>query len=486
MKINIRLSLRKKFFIALLSILAINVIIISLFSGLFFKNIMFNSAKDKLNDIRIKVENSYLKDDQELLSEAVKECATNNIVMLIYNSKSNQTLYSTIRGENGVNYSAIDPILWLKTVNQEQIFKLLDRKNPIITNQNNGSGNFVNSYSKLPDFSYLLMATPSEYIENSANISIKFFVTVSFITLVIGSIILYFVVKKLISPIKEIEQTANSITNLDFDKKCEIHTKDELEDLANNINIMSQKLKENIDILKEDLKREEMTNKLRREFIANITHDLKTPLSLILAYIENLEDDNIKKEESIKIVNEQVNNMNKLINETLTLSRLESKMTKYEFTPFQISEIIYDTLNNFKMIVIKNNINIIKEIDQELIVNGDYNYLKQAFSNYFENAIKYVNDKKIIKVIAKREDDNIIVEVKNSTDNINKEDINNLFAMYYKSDKSRNKFSNSYGIGLAIVKNIIKDHGGEVGVYTKDDEITFYFKLKIYSEDFDN
>ncbi|MDE5600099.1 MAG: HAMP domain-containing histidine kinase, partial [Oscillospiraceae bacterium] len=329
----------------------------------------------------------------------------------------------------------------------------MNRKNSITNTENNGISDSIYFYSKIDDDVYLMLETPMEFLQSAANMMFQFFSIISIITLIIATFIIYFVSKKIAKPIKQIDRTAQRIAKMDFSERCNIHTGDEIELLSISINKMADQLEQNIDLLKEDLRREEQTNIMRREFIANVSHDLKTPLALITSYSEALSDGNIDEKEAIEVLLEQCNRMDRLVSQMLTLSRLESNTVKYDMTVFSIGELISTVSQGFKLLIDKKDIDFHLDVDDS-IVYGDYNAIVQVYTNLLDNSIKYVDDKKQIRVFLSEDDSEFIkISVYNTHKPLCEEHLKNVFEMFYKTDKSREIGSKSYGIGLAIVKN---------------------------------
>lgn len=476
---TIRLSLRNKLFLFTFLILFVNVAVVLVLSETMLNRFLLYNAKNELDNYHNKINQSYEQNDINGLNQTLDECSQNNITILIYDIARDQIVFSTARSKDGAPKGGIDPNAWIKLAYGDNIFERLKGVDPIIIE--GGAEDSIFLYSKTKDNTYLFMETPRAYIKNTSAAAVEFFIVLSFVTFTLGALALYVIVKRMTHPIEEIDKVTQEIAKLNFQNKLNINTHDELEVLANNINAMADKLKDNIDLLKKDLEREEKTNKLRREFISNVSHDLKTPLTLISSYTQAMQDERVDKKEAVSLINEQVKSMSDLVSKTLTLSRLESKTTTYNMAPFEISEMVYNAIDSFKITIDEKKIVLKKDIDIGCIVNGDYNYLRQAFVNYMDNAVKYVDNRKEIGVSCKNEGDYVKIEVKNTSAYISDKQINDLFEMYYKIDKSRGKNINSYGIGLSIVRNIVKAHNGIVGADYKEGKISFYFKLKKFN-----
>ncbi|PWM99291.1 MAG: HAMP domain-containing histidine kinase [Massilioclostridium sp.] len=473
-----KIGIKKKLFLIIFLIFSLNIITVLLFGGTFLEQFYIHNKKQELIQSSISIQQAYSQDGITGLQEPLQECAAQNTTVLVYDQIQRNFIFL---GNQNTNVDPrIESELWLRQAEQDQIFNKLQGRKYVFMEADGQLTDSIYFYTKLNEHTYLFMETPKAYIETTANTALQFFAYVSIGALVLGILATYFMASKIVRPIKQIDSTAQKISNMDFSEKCDVHTGDEIEALANSVNKMSDALKQNIDILKRDLEREEQTNKMRREFVANVSHDFKTPLSLISAYSEALRD-NTEPEKSGEICDilvEQSNTMSQLVNQLLTLTQLESGMMTYEMSFFSINELVSTVIHNCKILLEKKGITVQSNLEEEMMVQGDFNRIVQVFTNIFENAIKYVDEKKKISVWLTRQNGMVRVNLFNSHPPIPQQDLNEVFDLFYRADKSRTASAKSYGIGLAIVKTIIQAHEGNCGAYHKDDGVVFWFELK--------
>jgi len=339
--------------------------------------------------------------------------------------------------------------------------------------------------------SYIVFSSPKEYIGTLAKTASSFVVYLSLSTLLIAVLLIVIVSWRITKPIEDINHVANKIATMDFSESCVIKSNDEIGTLAKSINEMRIKLQENIgymeqrtQMLSSNLAEQELSNKTKKEFIASVSHDFKTPLSLILAYCELLEE-NCPDEQSKKqllIISDQAVKMNLMVNQLLTLSQLESGTVTIDETIFSINEVVEEVVKDFKIILEKAEIKLTFNYKDQYIVQGDYNKIIQVMTNLLENAVKYCDNKKIININLSEIRNKIRVSIYNTHPGLDDEVYNKIFDSFYKEDKSRQERDNSYGLGLSIVKAIMDMHKQNYGVYKANAGIVFWFELEKFDE----
>ena len=217
--------------------------------------------------------------------------------------------------------------------------------------------------------------------------------------------------------------------------------------------------------------------KKQKDFIADASHELKTPLAVIIASSDELKEDkkNAKYIENIKYESER---MNKLITGLLDLSKLENGVSINTYKEENISRIIEKISLTFEAIAFEHNITIDSNIEENILFKCNKDEIEKLISIIIDNAIKHSYKDSTISVIASKEKNNINIEITNNGDPIKPGDEEKIFERFYRADKSRNRDSNRYGLGLAIAKNIVTNHGGTIKAFSKDNKTTFKIVLK--------
>ncbi|MCY6484614.1 ATP-binding protein [Clostridium aestuarii] len=259
--------------------------------------------------------------------------------------------------------------------------------------------------------------------------------------------------RKILKPIEWITNTAKSISIHDLDERINVHgADDELKELGETFNDM-------IDRLQESFERE-------KQFVSDASHELRTPISVIQGYIDILDrwgkDDKEVLEESILEIKNETFNMKKLIEQLLFLARGDNKKYKLNYSEFYLNELIDDIVNETKMI--DNKHTIINNVNGKVIINADFDAIKQVLRIIIDNSIKYTADHGDIFIESEKQNDYVEIRVKDTGIGIPKEEQPYIFDRFYRVDKSRSKDTGGSGVGLAIAKWIVKKHLGAIKV----------------------
>lgn len=325
--------------------------------------------------------------------------------------------------------------------------------------------------SKLPYENILILTKAMKGIRDSAFISNEFYIFAGIFIIILGSIFMFIFSKKITKPIEDMSEIVQDISDLNFEKKVKITSKDELGLLAENINDISDKLKISIDGLKEDI---EFQKRLTR----NISHEVKTPIGVIKGYAEGLVYDVVGGKEMTDrychVIADECDRMDNMVKELLDLSMLEAKgATLNNPVTFDLNILMTSIMEKFAPIFKEENISYDLNLEEKLELYGDYELLERAISNIIMNAVKYNNEKKYIEIRTRKVDDNVHINVYNTGNLIPKEEMENIWDVFYKLDKARTRNHGGHGLGLSIVKSIINLHGGTVSVSNRIGGVEF-------------
>ncbi|WP_075601570.1 sensor histidine kinase [Saccharicrinis aurantiacus] len=293
----------------------------------------------------------------------------------------------------------------------------------------------------------------------------------------IGLILIWVLTRNL----RVIIQTVKQFADGDLHARIPVSNKqNELSVLSTNFNDMADTILKNIDELKQ-------VDSLRRELIANVSHDLRNPLAIIQGYIETLlmKSDSLSKEDTIKymkVIHKSSEKLTRLVADLFELSKLEARQVQLQKEPFFVQELISDACLKSKLLTDNKNISVESVISEGIpMAYGDLAMMDRVIQNLLDNAIKYTPADGHIKLLVDKVDGGINVSVQNTGEGISEKDLPNIFNRYYKVDKEKEGIEGT-GLGLAIVKNILEVHQSQIKVESTVNEITnFHFTLPAYS-----
>ena len=354
--------------------------------------------------------------------------------------------------------------------------------------------NYVMLSGILDNGYHVFIRVPVTAIQDSVSISNKFLILMAGVMLLISAVMLSFISKKFTEPILELNKIAKNMSNLDFSHKYKIKdVDDEINNLGKSINTMSDKLESTIKQLRNtnielerDIEEKSKIDEMRKSFISDVSHELKTPIALIQGYSEGLLENVNTDEESRKfyaeVILDETNKMNRLVQQLLELMKLEYGKREFNNTNFDIVEAEKEIVRKSKVMLEEHNVEVKIEGLESMTVFADDFYVEQIITNYLTNAIKNVkeiNGEKYISIENSINEKNgkARIEVFNTGENINEEDLNRIWNRFYKVDKSRNRQSGGTGIGLAFVKAIMTNYENDYGVINCENGVKFYFEL---------
>ncbi|WP_350342886.1 HAMP domain-containing sensor histidine kinase [Proteinivorax tanatarense] len=330
----------------------------------------------------------------------------------------------------------------------------------------------------VPSTSYIyFFQTPLQPIEEAIYIAQKFTMYTMLIALVVSIILAWMFSKNLTTPLFKINSQAQSIARLDFDERWEDSRGDEIGQLGQTLNTINDELKMTIDKLETELAKEKSIDKMRKELVARISHELQTPLSLIKGYIEALEDDIYESESErqnyYQIIQQESDKMSKLVKEMVNLGVLESQKVKLDIQKVDLHSLIQKNIDKFAIEAKKEDIALKYDGQKQVKAMCDEYRIDQVLTNFLDNAMKNVPVGGEIKVAVKKEDQRVKVSVFNQGKHIKEQQLQHIWESFNKGEKSKGT-----GLGLSIAQNILKLHKSNFGVENVEGGgVVFYFDL---------
>lgn len=484
-------SIRMKLFISLcVIVLAIIFSLIFLNNFVFGKFYFYNKKRALINTyktINSYYNNSYRQDD---INSELDKISEKNDFDISIKDKNNESIYITSK-------DFFTGLLQMSIITSTNNYSIIEQKdNYRISEIKDEATNFqyIVLTAKLDNEYKLYIRMPMASIEESVKVSNNFLYIIAVFVIIFGGIVLLIVSSRFSEPIEELNDIAKKMSNLDFSQKYKIsNADDEIDDLGKSINTLSDKLETTIKQLKDTnielekgIEEKSQIDEMRKSFISDVSHELKTPIALIQGYseglIENVNNDEESRKYYAEVILDEATKMDRLVKQLLELMKLEYGKMSFNNSEFDIIELEKEILRKSEVMIEKENIKTEIESTNPVNVYADEFYIDQVLTNYITNAIKYsteINGEKVIKIRNEIKDDKVRISVFNTSNGLSDEELMRVWNRFYKVDESRNRENGGNGIGLSIVKAIMNNYGNEYGAKNVDGGIEFYFDLDL-------
>ena len=421
--------------------------------------------KEKLLDIKRVADNIKINQYNANLSDVLEELSFDNEVCVEIANKDNTYFYKTEFFGKGCIREEKERKQYMQLfINSELKENVYEIENKIFDTES------LLYAVKLDNNRYAFINTSIDPIDSTTKILEKQLIIVTILVLLLSFVISYFISKYLSKPIITINDQAKNLSkgnfNIEFDDKSNIK---ELNELSNTLNYAKEELAK--------------TEELRRDLMANVSHDLKTPLTMIKAYAEmttDLHSNNKKKQkEDVEIIIQETDRLTNLVSDILDLSKMQSNINNLNIEEFDLIKLTVDILKRYKLYQETENYKFVFNHNKdEVLIKADKNKIEQVLYNLINNAINYTGeDNKVIVNI--ESDKETKVEITDTGKGIKEEELPYIWDRYYKNNKKHKRNLVGTGLGLSIVKHILEAHNYKYGVNTKIDQgTTFYFIIK--------
>ncbi len=485
-------SVRIRLFITLCLVVVALVISLIAVNSLVLENFYIYSKTNTIKELYEKI-NAYYEApnlDISLESELKKVAFRNNFDILI-KADTDLILFST-------NKDFLSNITAVESKNRTHFE---ERKNLLYSDEKmtirkiddtSNSLNYILLYGKLDNGYSLYIRIPIAPIEESVRISNTTLVSIGAITILISGVAASLISRKFTKPILQLNDITKKMAKLDFEQKYRINdSDDEINELGRNINTMSDKLETTIKQLREtnselekDIEEKSKIDEMRKQFISDVSHELKTPIALIQGYaeglIENVNNDDESRKFYAEVILDESNKMDVLVKQLLELMKLEYGKREFTDKKFDVVELINAVIKKCNVMLEESHIQVQFDEKKPTYAYADDFYIEQVMTNYFTNAIKHakkVDGEKQIKITIQNVNEKIRVTVFNTGDKIPEDDLTRIWGRFYKVDDSRNRENSGSGIGLSIVKAIQNNYQNEYGVQNLSNGVEFYFDI---------
>lgn len=347
---------------------------------------------------------------------------------------------------------------------------------------------YLELWGVLDNGNIFLMRSAVESIKDSVQISNRFLIYAGVIAVIMGTGLIHILSKTISKPILELADISDKMKRLDFNAKYTGNGTAEIDTLGNNINELSYALEGTISELKtannelqRDIEKKEKIDEMRREFLSNVSHELKTPIALIQGYAEGLKeginDDEESREFYCNVIMDEATRMNAMVKKLMTLNQLEFGNDKIVLERFDIVAVVNNLIQSASILIKQKNALVKIEDYKPIYVWADEFKIEEVFMNYFSNALNHLDGDRIINIRFVEMDDKIRLSVFNTGEPIAEEALPYLWDKFYKVDKARTREYGGSGIGLSIVKAIMESHHQNYGVNNYENGVEFWIEL---------
>ncbi len=351
------------------------------------------------------------------------------------------------------------------------------------------STDYLEMWGILDDGCLFMVRSPIEAIRDSVDIANRFLLYAGLISAFLGALIVYIVSARITKPIHHLADISERMIHMDFDEKFEDKSSREIVHLGENINSLSETLEKTISELKtannellRDIQQKEEIDQMRQEFLSNVSHELKTPIALIQGYAEGLkeginDDDASSRNFYCEVIMDEASKMNIMVKKLLTLNQLEFGVNQISMERFDVVSLIRTYIQNAEILTRQEGIEVKMQPYDPIYVWADEFMTEEVFMNYFSNAMHHCSKDKVIEVKLIKKKECVRISVFNTGEPIPEDSLEHVWEKFYKVDKARTREYGGSGVGLSIVKAIMKSFNQEYGVINYDNGVEFWFEL---------
>lgn len=484
-------SIRLQVAITTILLIAVTILICVLANALFLGHVYTNNKKQNLIETYELLNTS---GKERLVNETFQQgvlqntCYIDNLKMIILDDQNMVIFCSALDWETLskklVQYSfGIMPVREILEENEKYVIQ--------ITVDTRTKSNNIEMWGRMDNDYTFMLITPLESIEESAAVSRDFMFWIGIFATMLGGIIAWIYSGKISTPILKLAELSEKIKALDFEAKYTGTDNNEISILGKNMNSLSASLKQTISELKtanielkQDIKKKERIDEQRKEFIGNVSHELKTPIALIQGYAEGLREGITDDPESmnyyLEVISDEAERMNRMVKNLMALNELESGHQHMTVERFDLVALVRNYVGNAGVLIKDQDTGLNVESPESLYVWGDEFKIEEVIMNYFSNAVHHVSgDDKEIRISVEQIGDKARVTVFNTGSHIPEEDLDHIWDKFYKVDKARTRAYGGSGVGLSIVKAIMMGLGQAYGVENRENGVAFWFELSL-------
>ncbi len=483
-------SLRKQTALLMISLLAGTIILCWIINTCFLERFYVTKKQEQLVENYNLIENASAADELSSSEFGIsfdKMCANGNLTVIVLSADGTPVLSST------------SDFSYLRQQYMSILFGLEEQKTEVLrhtdaytigkTTDSRLSSEYLTLTGTLSDGNLILMRTALESIRVSVDIANKFLLYVGLVMIVVGALVGTFFSRRITKPILKLTDISASMVDLNFEVKYQERANNEVDILGSHMNELSEKLEHTISELKtanaelqQDIDQKTRIDEMRKEFLSNVSHELKTPLALIQGYAEGLKecinDDEESRDFYCEVIMDEADKMNTMVKKLLTLNQLEFGNDQITMERFDITELIQGILKSSEILMEQNDISVSFPEKEPAFVWADEFKVEEVITNYLSNARNHIDGERHIRIFYTEKENSLRISVFNTGNQIPEEDLEKIWQKFYKVDKAHTREYGGSGIGLSIVKAIMDSFGQQCGAINHEDGVEFWMELE--------
>lgn len=476
-------------FVRVAVIFAVFVLVISLANVTFLVRFFSSKEKTALKEQLLEVSRLDFSDTDSVIRTLSEINEEYNFDIEIYNS-SGVIMYTTHGGQM-MDYFTLKSDKFIMTHEDMQATETEHMSDGIVFQtavRRFDKSEYLLCSKEVSDGLFAEVRVQKQLISNSADIANEFIIIISVVCFLASIIWVLIFARQFSKPISEMNDITRDMAKLNFGRKVKINRQDEIGQLADSVNGLSTSLSTALSDLKEsnarlrnEIELERQLDVMRRGFVANVSHELKTPIAIISGYAEGLKlnVNSQSKEEYCNTIIDESRRMNRLVLSILELSRYESGQIPINKQNFRLAELCREMSER---IFSGKKISVLCEVPEETEVFADPLLIEQVLKSYLENAASHTPENGEVRITAEENGDTVKVSVFNTGSHVDDELMPQIWQSFFRGDKSHKRESSRFGLGLSIVTAIMKLHGRQCGVYNTEDGVCFWFEADTAEE----
>ena len=483
--LRIKKSIKARLIVTFVGIVVIAFVLIALSNSFLLERYYVAKKTDAIQDVYEKL-NQYDSLTSDKVQSLKSICIEKNISWVILDTNHSEILDYDSRNANRLYASLFG---YITGVAPAKSSTLEETDNYTLEVNRDMDMDYLDMWGMLDNNNVFLIRLPMAGISDSIQISNMFYLYTGMIVVAISILAIWFLSQRLTKPLEELTDISIRMSNLDFNAKYESGGEDEIGVLGQNFNKMSKELEQTISELKtannelqKDIEKKERIDDMRKEFLSNVSHELKTPIALIQGYAEGLKecinDEAESRDFYCEVIIDEAAKMNNMVKKLLTLNQLEFGNDQISMECFDLTELVRGVVNSAQLLADQKDAQILFVQDTSVYVWGDEFKIEEVVTNYVSNAINHIDGERKIEIKMQRREGHIRLSVFNTGKPIPEEDIDKIWIKFYKVDKARTSEYGGSGIGLSIVKAIMESMNQKFGVKNYENGVEFWFELE--------